>query len=213
MSVSPKQFASLDYERNVFPHHFNIVEKSYPAATLSTLLVSTHLQPLTGGIQPGALQQIDPASSSIQLSGAPTLSSPRLAGRAKQAKVAAAKADIEANIASALDLYEIDNGKYPAGLEDLMKQNVELPRAYRHPSRQIAFFYMPSPLQEGEPTSKLLACDWVDNQTGNVRVVLYVNRVIDMTGVGKFQELLAREENKAFAAALKEAEKKLLPDK
>jgi len=46
---------------------------------------------------------------------------PRLAGRAKQAKVAAAKADIEANIASALDLYEIDNGKYPSSLDDLMK--------------------------------------------------------------------------------------------
>ena len=44
---------------------------------------------------------------------------PRLAGRTEQAKRAAAKADIEANIASALDLYEIDNGTYPEKLEDL----------------------------------------------------------------------------------------------
>ena len=38
---------------------------------------------------------------------------PRLAGRSEQAKIAAARADIEANLSSALDLYEIDNGTYP----------------------------------------------------------------------------------------------------
>jgi hypothetical protein len=102
----------------------------------------------------------------------------------------------------------------PASLEDLMKQNVVPPRAYRHPSREIGYFYMPSPLQRiGEPTSKLLACDWVDNQSGNIRIVLYVNGVIDLAAAEKFQELLARDENKAFAVALKEAEKKLPPDK
>lgn len=45
---------------------------------------------------------------------------PRLAGRSEQAKIAAARADINANLASALDLYEIDNGTYPDKLEDLM---------------------------------------------------------------------------------------------
>ena len=45
---------------------------------------------------------------------------PRLAGRSEQAKEAAARADIEANLASALDLYEIDNGSYPDKLEDLL---------------------------------------------------------------------------------------------
>lgn len=45
---------------------------------------------------------------------------PRLAGRSEQAKRAAARADIEANLASALDLYEIDNGTYPEKLDDLM---------------------------------------------------------------------------------------------
>lgn len=44
---------------------------------------------------------------------------PRLAGRSEQAKIAAAKADIDANLSSALDLYEIDNGTYPEKLEDL----------------------------------------------------------------------------------------------
>jgi general secretion pathway protein G len=39
---------------------------------------------------------------------------PRLAGRSEQAKVSAAQADISANIATALKLYELDNGRYPA---------------------------------------------------------------------------------------------------
>ena len=52
---------------------------------------------------------------------------PRLAGRSEQAKVAAARADIEANIASALDLYEIDNGTYPEKLEDLLVKPTNAP--------------------------------------------------------------------------------------
>ncbi len=39
---------------------------------------------------------------------------PRLAGRTEQAKVGAAQADISSNIATALKLYELDNGKYPS---------------------------------------------------------------------------------------------------
>ncbi len=44
---------------------------------------------------------------------------PRLAGRSKQAKITAAKADIEANIAVALELFELDNGRYPTSEEGL----------------------------------------------------------------------------------------------
>jgi len=47
---------------------------------------------------------------------------PRLAGRTEQAKRAAAKADIEANIASALDLYEIDHGSYPENIEVMLEK-------------------------------------------------------------------------------------------
>lgn len=47
---------------------------------------------------------------------------PRLAGRTEQAKRAAAKADIEANIASALDLYEIDHGSYPENIDVMMEK-------------------------------------------------------------------------------------------
>ena len=44
---------------------------------------------------------------------------PRLTGRGEQARVAAAKADIEANIATALKLYELDNGNFPSSEEGL----------------------------------------------------------------------------------------------
>jgi len=50
---------------------------------------------------------------------------PRFAGRSDQARKAAAKADIEVNIATALKLYELDNGFFPTteqGLEALMTQ-------------------------------------------------------------------------------------------
>lgn len=44
---------------------------------------------------------------------------PRLTGRSEQARKAAAKADIEANIATALKLYELDNGSFPSTSEGL----------------------------------------------------------------------------------------------
>ena len=50
---------------------------------------------------------------------------PRLTGRGEQARVAAAKADINANIATALKLYELDNGSYPTsdeGMDALMSK-------------------------------------------------------------------------------------------
>ena len=49
-----------------------------------------------------------------------SLVAPRLAGRSEEARKQAAKADIEGGIALALDLYEVDNGRYPANLEDLV---------------------------------------------------------------------------------------------
>ncbi len=46
---------------------------------------------------------------------------PRFVGRSEQAKKARAKADT-ASIGTALDLYELDMGQYPASLEDLAKR-------------------------------------------------------------------------------------------
>ena len=44
---------------------------------------------------------------------------PRLTGRTEQARAAAAEADIRANIATALKLYELDNGSFPTSDEGL----------------------------------------------------------------------------------------------
>ncbi len=44
---------------------------------------------------------------------------PRLVGRSEEARVSAAKADILANISVALDLFELDNGRYPTTEEGL----------------------------------------------------------------------------------------------
>jgi general secretion pathway protein G len=46
---------------------------------------------------------------------------PRLAGRTEQAKTARARADL-ASIGLALDLYELDVGRYPGGLEELTRR-------------------------------------------------------------------------------------------
>jgi len=44
---------------------------------------------------------------------------PRLAGRAEQARVTAAKADLLSNMPLALDLYELDNGNFPSTQQGL----------------------------------------------------------------------------------------------
>jgi general secretion pathway protein G len=44
---------------------------------------------------------------------------PRLTGRGEQGKIAAAKADISLNIATALKIYELDNGGFPSTEESL----------------------------------------------------------------------------------------------
>ena len=47
---------------------------------------------------------------------------PRLFGRSEQARIAAAKADINASIALALDLFETDIGHYPHSFDELMQK-------------------------------------------------------------------------------------------
>ena len=44
---------------------------------------------------------------------------PRLVGRSEQARITACKADIESNIALALDMFEMDNGRFPTTDEGL----------------------------------------------------------------------------------------------
>jgi general secretion pathway protein G len=47
---------------------------------------------------------------------------PKLTGRQKQAKEAAARADVE-NISTALKLYELDNGDFPGSLQGLINNS------------------------------------------------------------------------------------------
>jgi len=56
---------------------------------------------------------------------------PRLTGRSEKAKEAIARADITVNIATALKLYELDNGRYPTsgqGLKALITKPAAPPR-------------------------------------------------------------------------------------
>lgn len=57
---------------------------------------------------------------------------PRYAHRAEQAKVAAVKADISGNLSAALELYELDNGRFPTtaqGLRALLEKPAVPPAA------------------------------------------------------------------------------------
>ena len=47
---------------------------------------------------------------------------PKLVGRSEQARIAAAKADINSGISTGLDLFEMDIGRYPASLDELMQK-------------------------------------------------------------------------------------------
>jgi len=53
------------------------------------------------------------------------LAAPRLAGRTEHARVQAVETDIQSGIALALDLYEVDVGRYPQALEALVTRPSE----------------------------------------------------------------------------------------
>lgn len=50
---------------------------------------------------------------------------PRLSGRGEEAKAKVAKSDIDANLATALKLYELDNGTYPTTAQGLVALRVK----------------------------------------------------------------------------------------
>ena len=56
---------------------------------------------------------------------------PRLTGRSEEARIGVAKADIDVNIATALKLYELDNGVFPSTEEGLSALLSEPPGAKR----------------------------------------------------------------------------------
>jgi len=56
-----------------------------------------------------------------------SLVAPRLAGRSEEARIQAARADINGGLALALDLYEVDNGRYPGNLSELVNKSGNAP--------------------------------------------------------------------------------------
>lgn len=58
---------------------------------------------------------------------------PKLTGRSEEARRVAAQADINSNIAMALDLYELDNGSYPEELDWLLKKPTPEPPNWNGP--------------------------------------------------------------------------------
>ncbi|MFC1510608.1 type II secretion system major pseudopilin GspG [Candidatus Omnitrophota bacterium] len=55
---------------------------------------------------------------------------PNIAGRGEDARQAAARADIEANLSAVLDMYEMDNGRFPTtaqGLKSLVEKPTSTP--------------------------------------------------------------------------------------
>ncbi|MFH1846347.1 MAG: type II secretion system major pseudopilin GspG [Candidatus Omnitrophota bacterium] len=57
---------------------------------------------------------------------------PRFAGRTQQTKVAVAQTDVDVNIPLALDLYELDMGEFPKGLNVLM-ENIDSSDSWKGP--------------------------------------------------------------------------------
>lgn len=57
-----------------------------------------------------------------------SLAIPRLAGRTEDARIQAAHTDINGGISIALDLYEVDLGRYPESLEALVVRQGDSPR-------------------------------------------------------------------------------------
>ncbi len=51
-----------------------------------------------------------------------SLAVPKLAGRTEEARISAARSDILGGIALALDLFEVDLGRHPESLEELVKK-------------------------------------------------------------------------------------------
>ena len=45
---------------------------------------------------------------------------PKLTGRAEKAKISIARTDISSNLATALELYQLDNGSFPRSLQSLI---------------------------------------------------------------------------------------------
>ena len=92
---------------------------------------------------------------------------PRFVGRTKQSRLAAAKADIEANLSTALELYELDNGHFPSNAQGLRALLVQpdsdpVPTNWNGPwaSGPIPSPFPASNRLKTPPFSRIAVCGW-----------------------------------------------------
>jgi hypothetical protein len=78
----------------------------------------------------------------------------------------------------------------------------------RATGRAVDYFYVSAdlPVTDVPRSQKLLACDFIENQRGEGRTVLFINGDVRWYARDELPALLAMPENKAFAAALSQAE-------
>jgi hypothetical protein len=99
----------------------------------------------------------------------------------------------------------------PASLAALITQNILPPdrlRCRRPSNRDVDYFYVSTDLPvHYQPSMKILACDYIENQFGKGRAVVFTNGDVRWYSRDELPALLALPENHAFAAALSQAEK------
>jgi len=102
-------------------------------------------------------------------------------------------------------------GGTPRSLERMLDDNVlrkEDLQCRTGTDRHIDYFYLYSELDDRDPNrgTRLLACDFAENHGGRGRGALFADGKTRWCSAAEFSELLRRDENRAFALALKRAE-------
>jgi hypothetical protein len=100
----------------------------------------------------------------------------------------------------------------PKSLTTLVTQNIVPPdrlKCRRRSTRAVDYFYVSTdlPVAIDKPSQKILACDYIENQDGEGRTVLFINGLVRWYSRNDLPGLLALPENRDFAAALSQAEK------
>ncbi len=105
-------------------------------------------------------------------------------------------------------------GKYrqaPKDLKELVDKKLLEASSLRSPvntGREIGYFYLKTLPKADLELQEILACDYGDNDDGTGRAVVLVRGDCTWCPEAEFQLLLKREENAAFAKALRAAEEK-----
>ncbi|MBN1942095.1 MAG: hypothetical protein JW849_02260 [Phycisphaerae bacterium] len=113
-------------------------------------------------------------------------------------------------IYKSLERRVLQTGKATDSLETLVKENYLTPEDIQSPinSKGRGFFYTGERTSKNPNSQKILLCDYAENFGEKGRVVLYAGGNIEFLTPQAFQSRLDQVENRRFAKALEEAEKK-----